>query len=114
MDDLQLRLQIKRLRYLLIALTILYIIPIILIISLTIISPPLALFFFILILNKLNILVLLYLIPQFIFCWFIWKKYPDTKSSKRDSILMILFLGIIGMWLWLPSERELYKKLEYL
>lgn len=39
--------------------------------------------------------------------WFIWKRMPIEKKTKINQTLMILILGIIGMWLWLPNEREL-------
>ena len=42
-----------------------------------------------------------------IFIWFNWKKLPLPKKKKWDNTWMIFFLGIIGMWLWMPSEKEL-------
>jgi hypothetical protein len=47
-----------------------------------------------------------------LFSWYIWKKHPVKKSKKRNDILMILFLGIIGMWLWMPNKTQLSKILE--
>jgi len=44
-----------------------------------------------------------------IFLWYIWKKYPGDKKKKTNDSLMIVFVGIIGMWLWLPNEKELNK-----
>lgn len=49
-----------------------------------------------------------------ILLWFNWKKLPLEKKKKRDNTLMILFLGIIGMWLWLPNKTEVIKMNENL
>ncbi len=37
--------------------------------------------------------------------WYNWKKLPLPKKKKKDNTYMILFLGLIGMWLWLPNKR---------
>ena len=42
-----------------------------------------------------------------IFISFIWKKLPSDKKSNTNNTLMILFLGIIGMWIWIPNKNEL-------
>lgn len=55
------------------------------------------------------IIILLNFIISFIFIWFNWKKLPYSKSKKIDNTLMMLFLGIIGMWIWLPNQKELEK-----
>jgi nicotinamide riboside transporter PnuC len=44
-----------------------------------------------------------------VFIWFVWRKMPGERKPKTNSTLMIIFLGIIGMWLWLPNKRELNK-----
>jgi len=44
-----------------------------------------------------------------IFLWYNWKKFPIKKKKKTDSTWMILFLGIIGMWLWIPNKAEIKK-----
>jgi len=36
----------------------------------------------------------------------IYKNSIINKKTKIDNSLMILFLGIIGMWLYLPKNRE--------
>lgn len=43
--------------------------------------------------------------------WFLWRKMPGNKKSKTNNTLMIIFLGVIGMWLWIPNKRQL-KNLE--
>ncbi|NRA12795.1 MAG: hypothetical protein HRT57_12630 [Crocinitomicaceae bacterium] len=40
---------------------------------------------------------------------FIWKKMPGEKKLKSNSTFLIVILGIIGMWLWLPNKEELGK-----
>lgn len=42
-----------------------------------------------------------------IFIWYIRKKMPVEKKVKNHYTFLILFLGIIGMWLWLPNKQEL-------
>lgn len=44
-----------------------------------------------------------------IFIWYTWKKMPLAKKAKIHNTIMVLFLGIIGMWLWFPSKKELSK-----
>ena len=36
-----------------------------------------------------------------------WNKLPIEKKKKVDNTLMILFLGTVGMWLWLPNQKEI-------
>lgn len=43
------------------------------------------------------------------FIWFNWKKLPIEKNKKTNNTLMIIFLGLIGMWLFIPNKRELDK-----
>lgn len=49
-----------------------------------------------------------------IFLWYNWKKLPIERKKKIDSTWMILFLGIIGMWLWIPNKTEIKKMNEKL
>lgn len=44
-----------------------------------------------------------------IFLWFNWTRMPIRKKTKINNTFMILFLGIIGMWLWIPNKREINK-----
>ncbi len=46
-----------------------------------------------------------YVMISFIF--YNWNKLPIEKKKKFDNTLMILFLGPVGMWLWLPSQKEI-------
>lgn len=55
------------------------------------------------------ILVALNYIVAGIFLWYNWKKLPITKKKKIDSTWMILLLGIIGMWFWIPNKAEIKK-----
>lgn len=55
------------------------------------------------------IIIILNFIISLTFIWFNWKKLPYSKSKKIDNTLMMLFLGIIGMWIWLPNQKELEK-----
>lgn len=52
------------------------------------------------------------LIVAGIFIWFNWTKMPTDKKTKTNNTFMILFLGIIGMWLWIPNKREINKLAE--
>ncbi|OAD92310.1 hypothetical protein A7A78_08715 [Aequorivita soesokkakensis] len=47
-----------------------------------------------------------------IFIWFIWKKMPLEKKSKSNNTFLILFFGIIGMWLWMPNKKEVNKLIQ--
>ncbi|WP_034923444.1 hypothetical protein [Gillisia sp. CAL575] len=52
------------------------------------------------------------LIVAGIFVWFNWTRMPIKKNTKTSNTFMILFLGIIGMWLWIPNKREINKLTE--
>ena len=52
------------------------------------------------------------LIVAGIFLWFNWTRMPIKKNTKTNNTFMILFLGIIGMWLWIPNKREISKLIE--
>jgi len=54
----------------------------------------------------------LHLLTALIFIGYNWKKMPIDKNSKTNNTYMILFMGIIGMWLWIPNKRELNKLTE--
>ena len=40
---------------------------------------------------------------------FIWKK-STNKKERNNYILMILFLNLIGIWIWLPNITNEIKK----
>ena len=44
-----------------------------------------------------------------LFLWYNWKRLPVEKKKKSENTWMILFLGIIGMWLWIPNKNEITK-----
>lgn len=48
-----------------------------------------------------------HLLVMGIIIWYNWKKMPIGRKKKIDNTLMILFLGLIGMWLWIPNKTEL-------
>ncbi|MEO2051497.1 MAG: hypothetical protein ABGX00_07000 [Allomuricauda sp.] len=52
------------------------------------------------------------LIVYGIFIWFNWTRMPIEKKKKTNNTFMILFLGIVGMWLWIPNRREINKLTE--
>lgn len=35
------------------------------------------------------------------------KNMSTTQEKNRDSLKMIMFTGIIGLWLWLPTKKEI-------
>lgn len=49
------------------------------------------------------------LIVSGIFIWYNWAKLPIEKKTKTNNTFMIIFLGIIGMWLWIPNKNEIDK-----
>lgn len=42
-----------------------------------------------------------------LFIWYTWKRLPLNKKSKMNATWMMLFLGVIGMWLWIPNDKEI-------
>ena len=52
------------------------------------------------------IVAIIHYIVTGIFLWYNWKKLPIEKKKKIDNTWMIIFLGIIGMWLWIPSKAK--------
>ena len=42
-----------------------------------------------------------------IIMWYNWSHLPIEKEKKIENTWMILFLGIIGIWLWLPNKKEI-------
>jgi hypothetical protein len=59
--------------------------------------------------NEYSIFTLVHLLHTLvtgIFIWFIWKKMPYDQYTKNNNILLVLFLGVIGMWIWLPNKNE--------
>lgn len=59
--------------------------------------------------NIINLVQILHALITGIFIWYIWKKMPVKKKTKINDTLMVLFLGVIGMWIWLPNKKELNK-----
>lgn len=87
------------------------------IIALTIIQVSYVLFYwfslsFLSLVVKYNLdifLGLFYLLSLFFFIVYEWKYMPTIKNKKMNNTLMIFFLGIIGLWIWLPSKKEIEK-----
>lgn len=44
--------------------------------------------------------------------WYNWKYLPFEKKKKWDKTWMIIFLGIIGMWLWMPNSEDISEIIE--
>lgn len=44
-----------------------------------------------------------------IFIWFNWNKLQIPRNKKMSNTFLFLFLGIIGMWLWIPNNQEMNK-----
>ncbi len=62
---------------------------------------------------KINwIMRILHLLIAAIFILYNWKWLPIEKKKKKDNTWMILFLGVIGMWLWIPTKTELHVLIE--
>ena len=56
---------------------------------------------------KANWLILgLNFIVTRVFLWFNWTRMPIENKMKTNNTFLILFLGIIGMWLWIPNKNE--------
>lgn len=55
------------------------------------------------------ILTAMHISTMAVFLWYNWKRLPLEKKKRTDNTWMILFLGIIGMWLWIPNKKEIEK-----
>jgi hypothetical protein len=55
------------------------------------------------------IIWILHCILMIIIIWYNWKKMPIDRKKKIDNTFMIMLLGIIGMWLWMPNKEEASK-----
>lgn len=53
------------------------------------------------------IIAFLHLLVLGLFLWYNWKKLPITKKEKTNNTWMLVFLDIIGMWLWVPNKKEI-------
>ena len=42
-----------------------------------------------------------------IFIWYNWKRLPIPRKNKIENTWMILFLNLIGLWLWLPNKKQI-------
>lgn len=60
------------------------------------------------------ILTTMHISTMVVFLWYNWKRLPLEKKKRTDNTWMILFLGIIGMWLWIPNKKEIEKMNEKL
>lgn len=58
------------------------------------------------------IIWILHFLIMTIIIWYNWIKMPILRKKKIDNTLMILFLGILGMWFWLPNKIEINKLIE--
>lgn len=44
-----------------------------------------------------------------LFITFLWIYMPDSNKEKTSHSFMILFLGIIGMWMWTSHARSVLR-----
>ena len=44
-----------------------------------------------------------------IILWYNWTRLPIDKKKRIDNTWLILLLGVIGMWLWIPNKEEIEK-----
>lgn len=58
----------------------------------------------------INWIILIFTLVLFI--RYNWKFTPVKKSKKWENTWMMIFLGILGMWFWLPNEKEMNRWLE--
>jgi hypothetical protein len=58
------------------------------------------------------ILSVFYFVLWVIFIYYASVKYPSDQKTRLNDTLMICFLGIIGMWIWLPDKKELERLAE--
>ncbi len=59
---------------------------------------------------KVNWFILgLHIIVAGVLICFNCRKLSIDKRTKVNNTFLILFLGVIGMWLWIPNKREIEK-----
>lgn len=57
--------------------------------------------------NTMWIIIIFHSIMLIIILWLNWTKLPIPKKMKLNNTYMIVFLGILGMWLWMPSSDDI-------
>ncbi len=62
----------------------------------------------------ISIVRMIHLIYIGFILWYIWSRYPIEKKEKWDNTWKIIFLGIIGLWLWFPNNEEKQKLIKTL
>jgi|GEM_PF-2723046 len=53
------------------------------------------------------ILLVAHLIMLFILLWLNWYKFPINDKMKTNNSFLLIFLGVLGMWLWMPSSDDI-------
>lgn len=64
-----------------------------------------------LLMDSLNIASYIHMGYLFVMITYIWTRYPIDRKKKWDNTWKIIFLGIIGLWLWYPNSKERKKLL---
>lgn len=48
-----------------------------------------------------------HLIMWVVILWLNWTKFPIPQKLKLNNSILVTFLGILGMWLWMPSSDDI-------
>ncbi|HLS29887.1 MAG TPA: hypothetical protein VK021_03450 [Flavobacteriaceae bacterium] len=57
--------------------------------------------------NTLWVIIIYHSIILMIILWLNWTKLPIKRKMKINNTYMVVFLGILGMWLWMPSSDDI-------
>lgn len=59
------------------------------------------------------IFLIYHIIMLIIILWLNWTKFPIPKKMKIKNTYMVVLLGILGMWLWMPSSEDIESLSDY-
>jgi|SRR5690625_156290 len=57
--------------------------------------------------QALWVILIFHIVMLSIILWLNWTKFPINKKMKMSNTYLVVFLGILGMWLWMPSSNDI-------
>ncbi|PIA78514.1 hypothetical protein BFR04_02985 [Gaetbulibacter sp. 4G1] len=58
----------------------------------------------------LNIVPFFHFALLILFLWFIWRKTDFENAKKHRSTHLVLWLGFLGMWIWILDNKKFIKE----
>src|SRR5690625_7347280 len=59
------------------------------------------------------VILIFHIVMLRIILWLNWTKFPINKKMKMPYAYIVVFLGIVRMWLWMPSCNDIDKLSNY-